>query len=375
MSQRVEVRVVQSHKDLMTFIKFPWKIYRDDPHWVPPLLMDRMHTLNRRRNPFFQHNPAIFFLAYQNGAVVGRIAAILNRQHNAYHQDHTGFFGFLEAIHDVSVFSSLLHAAKGWLRQGKMDRIMGPMNPSTNDEIGLLVDGFDSPPFFMMPYNPPYYSKVLQSLGYEKIHDVHAYSLEKDVLLNSQRAQRVSDIVMRNTSVVLREINLKDFHRELEIVREIYNDAWSENWGFIPLTQDECAYIANNLKKIIVPELALIAEYHDEPVGFFVALPNFNEIFIKIRSGKLFPLHWLTFLLNKKNIKGMRALLFGIKRHYQHLGFASVFYIESMRRGLQSGYDHVEVSWVLEDNQTVRRNLRLLGGKAYKTYRIYGMDL
>jgi len=375
MTEAIEIRSINSRKDLMAFIKFPWKIYANDPHWVPPLIMDRLKTLDGKKNPFFKHNPAAFFLAYKNGELVGRIAAIINHQHNQYHQDKTGFFGFLEAIKNQAVFETLLNTTQDWLRQRGCDRVLGPTNPSTNDEIGFLVDGFEAPPFFMMPHNPPYYNEMMQALGYEKVKDVYAYYLDKAHLVINKKFQRASAAVLKKFPIKLNPLDLKKLNAQLEIVRNIYNDAWSQNWGFVPLTREEFEFIANDFKKIVDPDMALIAEYKGEPIGFCVFLPNYNEIFMKFRNGKLLPFNWLLFLLNKKKIRGLRGMIFGIKQKYWHLGLASIFYMETIQRGLQKGYEHTELSWILEDNQLINQAIHLIGGQAYKTYRVYGRPL
>ncbi len=375
MSKHIAIRPVVSRRDLMAFIKLPWKIYQNDPHWVPPLIMDRLKFLSKKKNPFFKHNPTEFFLAYKNGELVGRIAAIYNKQHNAFHQDRVGFFGFLEGINDREVFQALLDTVKDWLRQHQRDFIMGPMNPSTNDEIGFLYQGYDAPPFFMMTHNPPYYNDLMQSLGYEKVKDVWAYFIDKAHLVVSDKLKRVSEAVLQKLPVTIRAVNLKNFRQELEIIRDIYNDAWSRNWGFVPLTPDEFDFIANDFKRIIDPNLVLIAEFNGNPVGFALTLPNYNEVFKKIKNGRLFPMGWLTFLLNKRKIKGVRVITLGIKQKYQPFGLGSVFYMETIKRGLARGYNHAEMSWILEDNDLMNRAAVMLGGRIYKRYRIYGMPL
>ncbi len=371
----IDIRPVRSKKDLMAFIKLPWKIYANDPYWVPPLIMDRKKVLDKKKNPFYKHNPTEFFLAYKNGEVVGRIAAIYNKQHNEFHQDKVGFFGFLEGINDRQVFERLLETVKDWLRQYDRDYIMGPMNPSTNDEIGFLYEGFEYPPFFMMTHNPPYYIDLMNELGYEKVKDVWAYLIDKEHLVVSEKLKRVSQAVLKKLPVTIRSINMKDFRNELEIIRDIYNNAWSRNWGFVPLSPDEFDFIANDFKQIVDEDLVLIAEFRGKPVGFMLAMPNYNEVFKKIKNGRLFPFGWLTFLLNRKKIKGIRVITLGIKHEYQPYGLGSVFYTEIIQRGLAKGYDHAEMSWILEDNDLMNRSARLLGGWVYKRYRIFGMPL
>ena len=366
----IDIRRVQSKKDLLSFIKLQWKINQNDPNWVAPLLMDRLKVLNKKTNPFFKDNPADFFLAYRNGEVVGRIGAIINHQHNKFHEDKTGFFGFLEAQNDKEIFSSLLNTAEDWLREKNCDLMMGPMNPSTNDEVGFLIDGYDTPPFFMMTHNPPYYNDFMQDLGFEKAKDLYAYFIHKDNL-NMERVNKLSESMKKRFSVSIRSLNMKNFESELETVREIYNDAWSTNWGFVPMTPEEFDFIANDFKKIIDPELVMIAEYKGKPIGFSLALPNYNEIFIKIPNGKLFPFGIFTFLLNKNKIKSIRAITLGVTKDYQTSGIGGMLILETIRRGLSAGYISAEMSWVLEDNDLMNKGASLVGGKIYKTNRVY----
>ncbi|MFQ5584416.1 MAG: GNAT family N-acetyltransferase, partial [Calditrichia bacterium] len=367
MSREITIRTVENKKDLMAFIKLPWKINRGDPNWVAPLIMDRLKFLNKEKNPFFKENPAEFFLAYRNGELVGRIAAILNHQHNQYYNDKTGFFGCLEAIEDQDVFDALLEKVKEWLRPKGCDLIMGPMNPSTNDEVGFLVDGFDTPPYFMMTHNPPYYNNMMMAAGFEKAKDLLAFYLDKEHLVITEKVKRVTDGIKKKFPVTIRAVNIKKLNDELEVFREIYNNAWSTNWGFVPLTPEEFDYVANDFKKIIDPELVLIAELAGKPVGFCLALPNYNEVFKKIPNGRLLPFGWLTFLLNKKKIKGIRVITLGAVKEYQHTGIGSLLYLEIIRRGLAQGYDRAELSWVLEDNELMIRPLQFLGAIPYKT--------
>ncbi len=372
---KVQVRPVESKHQLKQFIKLPWKIYQNDPNWVPPLLMDRMKHFNRSKNPFFRHNEAEFFLAYRDGDIVGRIGAILNRQHNEFHQDRAGFFGYLEAIDDIAVWEALVDAVRQWLRQRNRECMLGPMNPSTNDEVGFLIEGFDSPPFFMMTHNPPYYVDMMNRLGFQKAKDLLAYLLDREHLVILPKLERVANAIVKKYGVRVRTINLKNFAAELEVVREIYNDAWSRNWGFVPMTREEFDYVANDFKQIIDPELVLIAEVNGQPAGFSLALPNYNEVFRKIPSGRLFPFGWLTFLLNKNKIRSLRVITLGVKQRFQPLGLGSVFYLETIRRGIKRGYQKAEMSWILEDNELMNRPLRLLNARVHKVYRIFQAPL
>ena len=375
MSQAIEIKPVNTSKEMMTFIKFPWKVYQNDPHWVPPLLMDRKKFLNREKNPFFQRNPSEFYLAYRNGKVVGRVAAIINHEHNKFHKDKMGFFGFLEAVNDREVFAALLDTAKAWLKEKGYGKMMGPMNPSTNDEAGLLIDGFDSPPYFMMTHNPPYYAEHLDALGYQKAKDLYAYYIDENMVHLGKKLERVSRGIREKFPVNIRPVNMKNFREELNLVREIYNDAWAPNWGFVPMTPDEFDYVANDFKQIIDPEVVLIGEFKGEAVGFLLGMPDYNRVFKKIPNGRLLPFGIFTFLTNRKKIDSMRVITLGIKREYQPYGLGALFYMEIVQRGLAKGYKSAEMSWVLEDNEQMNKAAQLLGGKVHKTYRIYETDL
>ncbi len=371
----IKIKVVNNRRELKDFIQMVWKINADDPNWVPPLMMDRFKILNKEKNPFYKHAEAEYFLAYRNGEVVGRIAAITNQMHNDFHKDNSGFFGFLEGINDIEVFRELLETAKNWLRDKGKDYMMGPINPSTNDEMGFLIDGFDTPPYFMMTHNPPYYDSLMSELGYEKAKDVYAYYIHKDTIIISDKLKQVTQSIREKSGVKIRAIDMSHFDEELERVRFVYNNAWAKNWGFVPMTPEEFDFIAADFKKIIDPKLVLIAEIKEKPIGFSLALPNLNEVFAKIPNGRLFPTGWLTFLLNQKKVTSLRVITLGVIQQLQQSGIGGLFYLETFERGIKSGYDRAEMSWILEDNDLMNRAANLLGGKPYKTYRIYGQKL
>jgi hypothetical protein len=374
MSQ-IEIRPVENKNQLKEYIKFVWKINANDPSWVPPLIMNYMKVLDQNKNPFFQHASAKYFMAYQNGAAVGRIAAITNQRHNEYHNDNTGFFGFLDGINDPEVFHDLLDTAKAWLREKGKDFMIGPMNPSTNDEIGILVKGYDTPPYFMMTHNPPYYKNLMEELGYQKIKDVYAYYIHKDTFNFNEKLMKVAETTKEKLGVKIRSVNLKNFNEELERIRYIYNNAWSKNWGFVPMTPEEFDFLANDFKKLIDPNLVLIAELKGKPVGFSLALPDYNQVFKKIKNGKLLPNGWLKFLIERKKINSLRVITLGVVPELQHVGIGGIFYLETFYRGTAAGYPSAEMSWVLEDNELMNKAAILMGGKKYKTYRIYGTAL
>ncbi|GAB4371637.1 MAG: GNAT family N-acetyltransferase [Calditrichia bacterium] len=369
------IKPVRNHSELLQFIKFAWKVNKNDPHWVPPLLVDRLKVLDQKKNPFFKHSEAQYFLAYRRNEIVGRIAAIDNKMHNEFHNDKAGFFGFLEAENDPEVFRALLDTAKDWLKERGKDSMLGPMNPSTNDEIGILIDGFDTPPYFMMPHNPRYYPEIMEQLGYDKAKDVYAYYIDQSSVVISEKLQVISDSTAKKHGVKIRSVQMENFDAELEKVRTVYNNAWARNWGFVPLTPEEIDFIAADFKRILDPNLVLIGEIDGNPIGFLLALPNYNEVFAKIPNGKLFPTGWIKFLTLRKKIKSMRVLTLGIVQKLQQSGLGALFYMEIIQRGINCGYQSAEMSWVLEDNDLMNRAARLLGGTPYKTYRIYGTAL
>lgn len=337
--------------------------------------MDRRRILDQKRHPFYKENQAAFFIAYQAGKAVGRIAAIFSPEHCRRSGEQCGMFGFLEAIDDTAVFSELMEAAEEWLSQFQCKRIIGPINPSTNYELGFLIDGFDSPPFLMLSYNPPYYDGQMQKLGLQKVRDFYAWYIDKQRLQVPDKLIRIRKRVVSRLPVTIRSGNMKHFDQELKILQDIYNDAWQDHWGFLPMSDAEFAHLGQDLRLIIDPELVLIAEYEQEPIGFLLALPNFNEVLIHIRNGRLLPTGLWHILKRRRKIRGVRVITLGVKRQFQQSGLGSLFYEEIARRIITQEYDHAEMSWVMEDNGPMNSAARLLGGKKYKTYRLYEREI
>jgi len=365
----VQIIPVANKKEKMEFIKFPWKVYKNDPYWVPPLILDMKNMMDRNKCPFFEHSEADFFIARKNGETVGRIAAILNNRHNQVHKDNIGFFGFFEAINDVDVTRSLLNAAADWCREKNLDSIRGPMNYSQNETCGLLIDSFDSSPVIMMTYNPPYYIDLFEQCGLRKVMDLYAYYLSAEKEL-PERLVRVAERIKKRAGVTIRPINLKNFWSEVERVKKVYNAAWAPNWGFVPLTDNEIKHLAKELKPAIDPDIVFMAEDNGEPIGFSLALPDFN-IAIKKANGRLFPTGLLKILWNKRKIDGVRVIIMGVIPEYQKRGIDSVFYWETYRRGVKKGYKWGEFSWILENNTMMNRAAQMMGAHVYKTYRVY----
>lgn len=367
------VRPLESKKDTVKFIRFLWKIYKNDPNWVPPLMMDRKKLMDRVRNPFYSHSDAEFFLAERDGEVVGRIAAIINHNHNKEHHENIGFYGFFESVNDQAVASALFDTAKNWLKQRGVTAMRGPVNPSVNDEIGLLIEGFDSPPVVMMTYNPQYYLTLHDSYGLKKVKDLYAYELNQDQVY-SEKFVRVADMVKKRNSLTFRSMNLKDFKNEVNRIKKIYNGAWAYNWGAVPMTDEEFDALAVDLKPVVEPELVIMAEKNGELIGFALSIPDINIALKYNKSGMLLTgLYYL--FTKKKKINRARIIVLGVLPEYKQTGAASVLFYETAVRARKLGYYYGEASWILEDNVMMNRAAETMNSRLYKKYRLYEMPL
>jgi len=367
-------RISRDKAGLSRFFDVADRLYAGDPHWVAPL-RDDLAKVFRDENPFFRHGEMQLFIARRDGKDVGRIAAILDRNHNEFHEEKASFFGYFESENDPAVAKALLGAAAVWGRERKMTVMRGPTNPTLNDEAGLLVDGFDSSPVLMMTYNPNYYVALIEGQGFRKAKDLLAYwfPLEQKPL---ERLSRVADrFRKRAAGVVVRNVTKGGLEKDLVKIREVYNEAWEKNWGFVPMTPEEMDFMAKRMKPLLVSELLWIAEIRKpdgtlEPIAFMLMLPDYN-VAMKPLKGRLLPFGWLKFLLGTRRIKTVRVLTLGIKIPYRLSGIQSIMMADSLRFLLSKGYTGAEVSWLLEDNDLVIGSVRLWGGKLYKTYRIY----
>ena len=367
--QELQVEEVKNQPDLMTFIRFPWEIYKGDRYWVPPLIKDQLQKFNPT-HPFRSHSKMTLFLARKGGKVAGRIAGIIDHNYIEFHQEKVGFFGFFESLPDAEVANTLLSNVAGWLKGHGMEKMAGPINPSTNDECGLLIEGFDAPPCLMMPFNPRYFPSLLENFGLRKRMDLYAYLLE-DSSFHLDRLDRITErLKKREPQLRVRPIHLGHFDEELKIIKEIYNQAWSKNWGFVPLTDEEMDLLAKDLKPLVVSDLVLFAYWAGEPVGFSVSLPDYNEV-LKHLNGKIGLLGMFKFLYYSKKIKKIRVMLLGVKHTFQKKGVEGLLYIETFKRGIRKGYHQAECSWILEENVLMQHGIEAMGGKRYKTYRIY----
>ncbi len=370
----IKILNISSQNDLMKFIKLQWKIYANDPNWVPPLIMDRKKLLSTEKNPFYKHAEIQFFLALKNNEVVGRIAAIKNDLHNKHHNDKVGFFGFFECIDDQETANALFDAAKSWLKEKGMDTMRGPANPSSNDEYGMLAEGFNDSPRILMTYNPQYYLKLCENYGLRKAKDLNAWKLEADKVLSSEKLKRVADLAQKRSGLKISQIDMKNFKAEVEKVKEVYNKAWAPNWGFVPLTEDEIDAMAKDLKMIVEPSLVLFGEIDGKLIGFALVLLDYNYIF-KQMNGRLFPFGVLKLFTQKKNIKWARIITLGIIPEYQKRGLDAVFYYEIVKRSVAINIHLGEASWVLEDNDMMVRGLEVMNSSMYKKYRIYEIPI
>ena len=366
---KITIQEVTTKKGLKTFLRFPWEIYRADPHWVPPLLKEYEFHFSPK-NPFLHHAEIVPYVAVKDGSIVGRIAAIIDQNYIDFHHEKAGFFGFFESINDIKVARALVDQVKGFLRTRGLKKIMGPVNPSTNDECGLLIEGFNSSPCFMMTYNPPYYRELVEGCGLKKAKDLLANRMVNDGSI-PERLLRIGDrITKRLPGLVIRPLNMKQLNEEVMRVKDIYNGAWRDNWGFVPLTDEEMALMVKKMKPLVIPEYVPFADIGGETVAFALALPDYNDV-IKRLNGRLSPLGLLKFLYYSRKITSIRVMLLGVNPEYRKRGIETLLYLEIFRRGYARGVQWGEMSWILEDNRLMQKALEAMGAKKYKTYRIY----
>jgi len=372
----IEVAEVESSAQLKKFISYPNELYRSEPNYVTPLLSERKEFFDREKNPFYKTASVKLFLAMQGKEVVGRIATCINYNHNQVHEEQVGFFGFFDCPDDYEIASTLLKVAMITLKKAGMEKMRGPMNFSTNHECAFLVEGFDSPPTVMMPFNQPYLPRLAEKFGLKKVMDLVAYRITREDPI-SERMQKVVKKMQARSRITIRGIKMSDFNNELQRVKTIYDNAWELNWGFVPMGEEEFDYVARGLKQIVDPELALIAEFEGKPVAFSLALPDFNQALIHLK-GRLFPtgllkLLWHTKVRNK--VRCVRLIMFGVVPEFQRRGIDSLMYVETYNRAIARGYDWAELSWILETNELMRRAAEQMGGKLFKRYRVVEMPL
>ena len=366
---------VRDRRELDLFIEFPWRLYPEAfPCWVPPLRRERRDFLDPRKNPFFEFGEVGFFLARDDrGEIVGRIAAIVNPRHNQTHGDRTGFFGLFECRDDPEAAGALIEAAGGLLRARGLTHLRGPVSLSLNDEAGLLTDGFDRPPMILMPYNPPYYESLLLGAGFRPGMTLFAYELGVPQTV-PERLEQGARLALARGRFVVRPVRLDDFDAEVRRVHSLYTAAWSENWGAVPMTDGEFRHLAAQLRPVIDPDLCYIAEAGGQPVGFSLALPDFNQA-LRHANGQLFPLGFLRLLWNQRHIDSLRIITLGVLKPWRRLGIDACFCAETCRHAIAKGLRRAEASWILESNRPMRRALEKMGFTISKTYRLYDRPL
>ena len=373
-SRAITVESVHSAKGMDEFIRFPFGLYKNDEHFVPPLIAERRRFFDPKRNPLFEFTDVGYFLA-RNGAgeVVGSVTAHINRRHNQVWNEQTGFFGFFESIEDIEAARRLLESAEAWLRQRGMKNIRGPFNFSTNDECGFLSDGFDRSPAIMMTYTKPYYLDFMRQLGYRSVKELLAYESDSSGP-GPELLQRLGRRVRARNHASIRMLRMRDFDAEVSRAFQVYNSAWERNWGFVPMTEREFRFLARGLKPIIQKRFATFAEIDGQVAGFALCLPDFNQVVKKMR-GRLWPFGFLHLLFAQRKIDRLRVTALGVVEEFRGRGIDILLYYEICRNYLRCTYRTCEMSWILEDNEMMNRALQRIGAVVTKRYRIFEKGL
>lgn len=374
----IEIRTHRPGQRIDDFLNLHYELFRGDPAFIAPLEMELRDRLTPGKNPFFEHAEAVYFTAWKNGRCVGRISAQIDHEHLRIHNDRTGFFGFFDTIDDQEVASALLTAAESWLRDRGMQRVRGPFSLSINEECGMLVDGFEHPPVVMMPHGLRHQPKLVEGAGYQKAQDLYAWKYVVEP--PPERAMKAHAQITSMPEIRFRPITLKSVKKDVPILLDIFNDAWSENWGFVPLTQAEAKKMANDLLLLLDERIAFIVELHGRPVAVCLTLPNLNEA-ARDLGGKLLPfgIFKLLYRLKVQKVKSARLLILGIRKELRGVkkygGLSAAMYTELYLRGSKAGYEFCELGWTLESNRPINLGIKMMGGKIYKTYRIYEKEL
>lgn len=360
------------------FIHLPYQLFSQDEKWVPPLQMMTKNYLNVKKNPFYKHSQLKLWVVYKNNICIGRIAGIIDQNHNALYREKVVFWGFFESIHDEAVSHMLFETVKQWGQEHGMEILRGPVNPSTNHECGLQISAFDAKPYFMMPANPAYYVDLVEKFGFTKAKDLYAWRANEKNTLDQHSLAVFEKRVIRNQRYTFRTLNRRKFHQEVDCLFELYNEAWEKNWGFVPMNKEEVHFMARELKVIVDPRLCIIVEVAGKPVGFALALPNLNQVIRSFRHGKLslwsfLKLFWKTKI--RRSIDTFRIVILGVKREYRTLGLELGLY-QKMEATLKVlGVNEAEFSWILEDNYKMNDALKKRNAELYKVYRIYDCSI
>jgi hypothetical protein len=371
----LEIIPADAGKAFRAFIDLPYHLYRNQPHFVPPLRRERVDLFDRAHHPFFRHAEGAFFLARRDGRPVGRIEAIVNHAHNQFHGDRVGFFGAFESENDRAVSDALLASAARWLGERRLQVMRGPVTHSTNEDTGLLIEGFDEPPMIGMPYNPPYYATLLEAFGLTKAKDVYGWEVRAEQTI-PEKIHRVAEMVRKSTNVVVRRANFADYAGEIRRAMAVYNASWTRNWGFVPLTEAEFIHAADQLRPVLerFQDGVLLAEIGGRAVAFCLAVLDVNQALARVRNGRLFPFGFWHLYRGLRRVDQIRVMAFGILPEFRHRGIDALMYLELLSRGQRLGYRRAEIGWTLEDNRAMNRAI-LMGGRHHKTYRLYDAPL
>ncbi len=378
----LHIKPVETHEDRKAFLSFPWTVYKDDPYWVPPIFSERMEFTDPTKNPFFEHAEVAFFMAMRGDEIVGTIAVFTNHAHNEYHNENIAFFGFFEVLEDAEASQKLFETAEVWAKKRGHTALRGPAQFSTNDECGLLVDGFNDRPRILMTYNPSYYVDLIEKSGYTYARDLWAYKLGVDEFMENigDRLDKLTTRIMERKNITIRNLNMKEYDEVVRKVKVLYNKAWSKNWGFIPFNEAEFNKLAKDLKDVIDPEIVFIAEKDGNTVGFSLSLPDLNEPLRLAYPKPNTPTWWVLAKLFwhwqvRKQVSWIRSYAMGVIPEYRKLGIDALFYYKTALVAAKKGIKIAEMSWILDNNDKMNKPIIAMGGQVYKTYRIYEKSL
>ncbi|HSS41986.1 MAG TPA: hypothetical protein VLK37_05465 [Solirubrobacterales bacterium] len=375
----VTIRPVRSRRELKRFVKVPFALHRESEQWVPPLVFERMQFLNRKKNPWFEHGEAEFFIAERGGEAVGRISAHLDRRWDEFQGGKDAMFGFFEAAEDPEVVRALFDAASDWALARGRERLLGPMDFTTNDEIGILIEGFERKPMILEPWHPPYYQRLIEAEGFGKAMDVLMWELRMGELKEGEKfdpsIHEAAEKALHDEGITIRNMRKRDMAGEVRRFMDVYNEAWGDNWGFVPITDAEVEFQAKNLKQVLDEEWTFMAEKDGEVVGAALTLPDINQVMDEL-NGRLLPFGWAKFLFGKRKIDRVRVFALGVKHDYRHTGVAAGLYLEHIKLAALPDKIHWgEMGWILETNKPMNRAMEGMGGKIVKKYRLYERSL
>lgn len=373
------IRPARTRRELKRFVKVPFHLHRDSEQWVPPLIFERMQFLDRKKNPWFEHGEAEFFIAERGGEAVGRISAHVDSRWDEFQGGKDAMFGFFEAAEDPEVVRALFGAAEEWATARGRERLLGPMDFTTNDEIGILIEGFERQPMILEPWHPPYYQRLIEAEGFDKAMDVLMWELRMGQLKEGEKfdpsIHEAAEKALHDEGITIRNMRKRDMAAEVRRFMDVYNEAWGDNWGFVPITDAEVEFQAKNLKQVLDEEWTFMAEKDGEVVGAALTLPDINQVMSKL-NGRLLPFGWAKFLLGKRRIDRLRVFALGVKHDYRHTGVAAGLYLEHIKMAALPDKIHWgEMGWILETNKPMNRAMEGMGGKIVKKYRLYERPL